>query len=195
MNAATITNRLEDWWRGDALALSQVVSELYPQLRRAAACCLRREGRHHTLQSTALVHEAYLQLAAGSPVRCEARSHFVGIASRLMRQILIQYARRRGAVKRGGGARSTLLDERLARTPQRTTVEETLEEALGRLRRMEPRRHLILEMRFRSGSTIEEIASMTGLSSRTVERELSLGRGWLEETVFEGGGYGHTSEH
>lgn len=188
MNAATITNRLEDWWRGDSRALSQVVSELYPQLRRAAVGCLRREVRNHTLQSTALVHEAYLQLAAGPPVRCEARSHFLGIASRLMRQILIQYARRRGTAKRGGGSRWTLLDEEMAPAPQRTTVEETLEEALGRLRRIEPRRHLVMEMRYRSGSTVDEIACLTGLSVRTVERELSLGRSWLEQAVFEGDG-------
>lgn len=188
MNAATITSRLDDWWRGDARALSQVVSELYPQLRRAAAGCLRREVRHHTLQSTALVHEAYLQLAAGAPVHCEARSHFLGVASRLMRQILIQYARRRGAAKRGGGCRLTLLDEQQVPAPQRTSVEEALDEALERLRRLEPRRHLVLEMRYRSGSTVDEIARITGLSIRTVERELSLGRSWLEKAVFEGDG-------
>ncbi|MGC4051182.1 MAG: ECF-type sigma factor [Paludibaculum sp.] len=188
MNAATITNRLEDWLRGDAGALAHVVSDLYPQLRRAAACCLRREARNHTLQSTALVHEAFVQLAAGPPVRCEARSHFLGIAARLMRQILIQYARRRGAAKRGGGSHWTVLDEQRAQAPQRTTVEEALEEALGRLRRAEPRRHLVMEMRYRSGSTVEEIASFTGLSVRTVERELNLGRNWLEQAVFEGDG-------
>ncbi|MGJ5819728.1 ECF-type sigma factor [Paludibaculum fermentans] len=188
MNAATITNRLEDWWRGDQQALPQVVSELYPQLRRVAAHCLRREARNHTLQPTALVHEAYVQLAGGPPAHCEARSHFLGIATRIMRQILIQYARRRGAAKRGGGSRSTQFDDRLIEAPRRTPIEEALEEALEELRRREPRRHLVVEMRYRFGSTVEEVAALTGLSVRTVERELQLGRTWLERAVYEGDG-------
>ncbi|WP_321474576.1 ECF-type sigma factor [uncultured Paludibaculum sp.] len=184
MSATTITNSLEDWWRGDPRALSHVVSELYPQLRRAASNCLCREARNHTLQSTALVHEAFLQLSAGHPVRCEARTHFLGIATRVMRQILIQYARRRGAAKRGGGSRSTRLDEGSVMPAGRTHVEDALEEALERLRRVEPRRHLVVEMRYRFGSTVPEIAGLTNLSVRTVERELQLGRTWLEEAVF-----------
>lgn len=183
MNGATIAGWLEDWRRGDARGLSLVVTELYPQLRRAAAACLRRESRAHTLQSTALVHEAYVQLAEGRPVRCQEKGHFLGIAARLMRQILIQAARRRQALKRGGAARATLLDDNVAE-PRRTGGEEALAEAMERLRRREPRRHLVIEMHYRSGVTVQEIARLTQLSARTVERELSLGRAWLQEAVY-----------
>lgn len=184
MSAATITTWLADWRRGDPRGLSMAVSELYPQLRRAASACLRREARPHTLQSTALVHEAYVQLASGPPVTCEAKAHFLGIAARVMRQILVQYARRRGAAKRGGLMRSTRFDEQGAAAPALGALEEALREAMERLRRREPRAHLVVEMHYRGGCTVQEIAAVTKLSVRTVERTLQQGRAWLERAVL-----------
>lgn len=185
MSSPAVTRWLQDWREGERGMLSLVVTELYPQLRRAAAGCLRREFRVHTLQSTALVHEAYAQLAEGPPVRCKDRSHFLGIARRLMQQVLIQYARRRSAAKRGGEEQPVALDDNdavLQHSPG--GAEEALEDALERLRRFEPRRHLIIEMRYQFGASVQEIAGAVKLSARTVERELSLARDWLEQETF-----------
>lgn len=178
-----ITARLRDWIAGDRTALSAVVPGLYGELRRAAANCLRREWRGQTLQPTALVHEAYAALAAGRPVPCEDRNHFVGIVRRIMAQILIQYARRRGAAKRGGSDMPVQLSEDSAVLFAPSRTEEALEDALVRLRRFEPRQHLIVEMHYRSGATVQEIAAATGVSGRTVERELKLARTWLEQEL------------
>jgi RNA polymerase sigma factor (TIGR02999 family) len=156
---------------------------MYRELRRAAAGCLRQEWSTHTLQSTALVHEAYAALASGPPVRCQDRTHFLGIVRRLMRQILIQYARRRGAAKRGGNAVQVALDDACVTPPTLTSEEDALEEALARLRRLSPRRHLIVEMHYRGGCSVPEVAAAAGVSIRTVERELSLARAWLEREI------------
>jgi RNA polymerase sigma-70 factor (ECF subfamily) len=184
MSSSAVTRWLDDWREGDSDALSMVVPELYAQLRRTAAGCLRREFRAHTLQPTALVHEAYARLAEGPPARCNDRNHFLGIVRRLMGQILQQYARQRKASKRGGQNVRIPLEEDRVPAPQPTSAAEALDEALERLRRFEPRRFLIIEMRYQFGSSVHEIAAATKLSVRTVERELTLGRAWLEQAVF-----------
>jgi RNA polymerase sigma factor (TIGR02999 family) len=132
--------------------------------------------------STALVHEAYLALERGSPVRCNDRGHFKAIMSRLMRQIAIQYARRRGALKRGGAASIVELDETATPCADQANYLD-LETALEGLRRWSPRSHLFVEMHYRAGYSVQEIAQATGVSGRTVERELNAGRTWLEEKL------------
>ena len=182
MTSLTITRMLAEWEAGDRGALSRIIPLLYEELRRGAAACVRREWRSRTLSSTALVHEAYLALGRGSPVRCNDRSHFTAIVKRLMRQIAIQYARRRGAMKRGGAENEVGLDEGVALSADCGSdldVETTLE----RLRLESPRRHLIVEMHYRGGYSVREIAEAVGVSGRTVERELNAGRDWLEEQL------------
>jgi RNA polymerase sigma factor (TIGR02999 family) len=180
MNSPAVTQWLETWRQGDPGALSLIVPEMYTELRRAAAGCLRREWSSRTLQSTALVHEFYAAIAGSKPLHCHNRTHFLGIARRLMRQILIQYARHRRAAKRDGGEVQSGLNEAAAFEPPRPAPEEALSDALSRLRRYRPRTHLIVEMHYRFGSTVQEIAETVHLSVRTVERELRVGRGWLE---------------
>lgn len=185
MQDSAITGWLHDWTAGDRRALFRIVPELYSELRRAAAGCLRREQSRRTLQPTALVHEAYAVLAAGPPVHCHDRGHFLGVARRLMLQILTQSARRRRSAKRGGGAAAiTLTDEHAAcRGGQAASPADALEEALAHLHRLQPRRHLMVEMHFRFGCTVREVAEATNASIRTVERELSLARVWLEQQI------------
>ena len=130
--------------------------------------------------STALVHEAYLALERGSPVRCNDRAHFRAIVKRLMNQIAIQYARRRGALKRGGDAGIVELDEAVASNGNRAGHPD-VEQALEEMRRSFPRNHLFVEMHYRAGYSVQEIAEATGVSVRTVERELNAGRKWLEK--------------
>lgn len=179
---AGVTQVLEAWRSGDRGALPRVIRMMYQELRRAAAGCARRQWRSHTLDSTALLHEAYLALEQGSPVPCNDRGHFKAIVRRLMRQIASHYARHRGALRRGGDAAVTQLDE--TTTPSTMPrVNTDLEYALDQLRRQSPRTHLILEMHYRAGYSVQEIANATGVSGRTVERELTTGRTWLEERL------------
>jgi RNA polymerase sigma factor (TIGR02999 family) len=188
MQDSAITGLLHDWIGGDRRALFRIIPELYSELRHAAAGCLRREQSCRTLQPTELVHEAYAALAAGRPVRCHNRGHFLNIVRRLMLQILTHSARRRRSAKRGGGAAPVALnDERaLYRAGPAASPADALEEALAHLHRLVPRRNLMVEMHFRFGCTVREVAEAADASIRTVERELSLARTWLEQQIRPG---------
>jgi RNA polymerase sigma factor (TIGR02999 family) len=151
---------------------------VYDELRRLAAAFMRGERPGQTLQATALVHEAYLRLAgAGTPWR--DRQHFIGIAARSMRQILVEHARARGAQKRWGGMDRVSLTDALARAVQEDAMLPALDEALTRLEQIDPEQARIVELRYFVGLGIDETAEALGLSPATVKRRWSLARAWL----------------
>jgi RNA polymerase sigma-70 factor, ECF subfamily len=173
-----ITELLVDWKTGDESALERLAPLVYDDLRRLAGSRLRRERPGQTLQPTALVHETYLQLSGARSVAWEDRSHFFGIASRLMQQILIQRARGRTAAKRGGGRRTDFA-EALAMSEQRATQVNDIAEALGELAEEDQRKASIVDLRYFGGLTTEEIAAQLGVSASTVEREMRIALAWL----------------
>jgi RNA polymerase sigma-70 factor, ECF subfamily len=157
---------------------------VYNELRRLAAAYMRRERPGQTLQATALVHEAYLRLAgAGTP--WHDKRHFVGIAARSMRQILVERARARGAQKRWAGLDRVSLSDTLAVAAEQETMLPALDEALDRLERIDPEQARIVELRFFAGLTIEEAADALGISPATLKRRWSLARAWLYRELSE----------
>lgn len=153
---------------------------IYTELRRLAAWHLRRERREHTLQPTALVHEAYLRLLKVEQAVWSDRIHFFGAASHSMRRILVDHARRRGADKRGGGRPPVELQEGMARIVEDSTMMLALDQALTRLASRDPRQCQVVEMRFFGSLTEEEIGLILNISSRTVKREWEHARTWLQ---------------
>ncbi|MFN0100686.1 MAG: sigma-70 family RNA polymerase sigma factor [Bryobacteraceae bacterium] len=173
-----ITELLAQWRRGDAGALDELMPLVYDELRRVAERCLRAESPGHTLQSTALANEAYLRLAQGAAVDWESRAHFFGIASRLIRQILVDHARARSAGKRDAGLR-VAFDDALEFAGTADVDLLGLDDALAGLSKMDERQGRIVELRFFGGLSIEECAAVTGVSPRTVKREWATARAWL----------------
>jgi RNA polymerase sigma factor (TIGR02999 family) len=151
---------------------------VYNELRRLAQYHLRQERPDHTLQSTALVHEAYLRLMKQGPVEVQNRAHFLGVASQLMRQILVDHARRHRAAKRGGGLKLELTEAMaLQEAPNVDLI--ALDNALNELARLDPQQSRIVEMRFFAGLSIEDTAEAIGISRTTVKREWATARAWL----------------
>ncbi|MBI2687407.1 MAG: sigma-70 family RNA polymerase sigma factor [Acidobacteria bacterium] len=173
-----ITELLTRWRGGEAAALDELMPLVYDELRRVADRCLRWENHAHTLQSTALANEAYLRLVKGANVDWESRAHFFGVASRLIRQILVDHARARGAEKRNIGIRVPLEDAADAASEVGVDV-LGLDDALASLAQMDAEQGRIVELRFFGGLTIEECAVVTGVSPRTVKREWATARAWL----------------
>jgi RNA polymerase sigma factor (TIGR02999 family) len=178
-----ITQLLIAWNQGDQSARDELTPLIYDELRRMARGYLRRERPGHTLQPTALVHEAFLRLIGQSQVNWQNRAHFFGAAARLMRQILIDHAETRRATKRGGGAERVSLDDADHFTVGPEIDLIALDEALGRLEALDPRQGRIVEMRYFSGLTIEEIAEAIGVSPATVKRDWSMARAWLRREL------------
>lgn len=174
---------LRDWSGGDQQAFDRLVPLVYDELRRLARNYLRRERPDHTLQPTALVHEAYLRLANHIEVRCNSRAHFFGIAARLMRQILVEHARSRNAMKRGGIATKVTLSKAAAFFSERSSDLLALDDALNALAHIDPEKARIVELRFFSGLTIDETAEALGISSATVTRQWRLARAWLYRRI------------
>ena len=152
---------------------------VYEELRRLAHHYLSRERPDHTLQSTALVHEAYLRLAGQNPPQWQNRAHFFGIAAHLMRQILVEHARGRGAAKRGGAVTRLTLDESIAGAQPSDVDLIVLDEALQQLTERDAQQGRIVELRFFAGLTIEDTSEVLGISPATVKREWTLARAWL----------------
>lgn len=178
-----ITRLLQRWTAGDARALDRVVPLVYEELRRLARRHLRGERAGHTLQSTGLVHEAFLRLSRESEVQWESRAQFFALASRLMRHVLVDHARARRADKRGGGATLLSLEDAIAagREPATGPVLDVLalDEALSRLERLDPRQGEVVELRFFGGLSVEETAEALEVSPATVKREWTCARAWL----------------
>lgn len=196
-----VTRLLAAWSHGDKEALNRLAPLVYDELRRLAHHYMSRERAGHTLQTTALVNEAYLKLAAGRHnVEWEGRKHFFGVAARLMRQILIDHARTRRYRKRGGGARPVSLDEargltpgEAARlligdggplTPERAADLIALDEALSQLEKRDAEKARVVELHHFLGLTFDEVADLLGVSSRTVKRHWESAKAWLYKAVM-----------
>jgi RNA polymerase sigma factor (TIGR02999 family) len=181
---ATATGLLLAWGGGDQRAREQMLPLVYDELRRLAAGYLRRERPGHTLQPTALVHEAYVRLIDQRQVDWSNRAQFVGLAAVMMRRVLVNHARDRVAGKRGGGAEHvplTVAGEQLGGPPALDFLD--LHDALERLAALDPRKSQIVELKFFGGLTMEEIADAVGVSLATVEREWTFARAWLYAEV------------
>ena len=174
-----ITRLLVDWSNGREEALGELLPVVYGELRRVARRSLRRERANHTLSGTALVNEVYLQLVDQAAVQWQNRAHFFGIAANLMRQILVQHARRHQTAKRGGGQYLLALDEDAVVTPERPVDLVALDEALSHLAERDERKSRIVELRFFGGLSTEETAEVLDISPRTVKREWRLAKAWL----------------
>jgi RNA polymerase sigma factor (TIGR02999 family) len=177
-----ITELLHRVQTGDRDALDAVIPLVYGELKKLASSHLRREGRGAPLETTALVHEAFLKLAGSRQPSYENRAHFYGIASRLMRQILVDMARARATEKRGGAEEVRLADiPDLGKQPDRMLL--LMDEALGRLGRTDPRKVQLIEMRYFGGMTAEESADVLSLSVHVVRRELRAAQAWLKKEI------------
>lgn len=180
-----VTHLLIDWGRGNQQALDKLLPLVYDELRRLAASYLRRERPDHTLQPTALVHEAYFRLTDQREVSWQNRAHFFGIAAQAMRRILVDHARSHLYAKRGGGAQKLSLDEAMG-VPDQQGVELTaLDEALNKLETIDPRQSRIIELRYFGGLSIEATAEVLGISPATVKREWSMARAWLHRQISQ----------
>ena len=174
-----ITELLVRWSQGEKAAREELVPLVYDELRRLARHCLAGQRRDHTLQSTALVHEAYVRLVGHSSVRWDDRVHFFAVASQLMRRILVDEARKKGAAKRGGDRLTVTLDEQLAPAKQREVDVVALDDLLNELTRMNSQQARIVELRFFTGLSIEETARALGVSPATIKRDWAVARAWL----------------
>jgi len=173
---------LAKWQASDEESLRRLVPLVYGELRRLAHYGLRNERPDHTLQSTALVHEAYVRLVQQQPMRFENRAHFLAVCAQLMRQILVQYARRRKAAKRGAGCKLTL-DDDTAPAKSRDVDVAALDDALVELAKLDAQQSRIVELRYFGGLTIEETAHVLGISPRTVKRHWMTARVWLHNQI------------
>ena len=180
-----ITNLLAAWSDGKAAAFEKLVPLVYEELHRLAHRYMRRERSDHTLQTSALVNEAYLRLVGTENVRWQNRAHFFAVSSRLMRRILVDFARAKHNLKRGGGALQVSLvkDHPVSRDPSRLLA---LDEALNRLTALHPRQAKIVEMRYFAGLKEEEIAEVLKVSLRTVQQDWRLARLWLYRELQSG---------
>ena len=174
-----VTQLLGDWSGGDEGALEKLIPLVQPELHRLAHHYMRQERAGHTLQTTAILNEAYLRLVDNTKPLWKNRNHFVAAAAQLMRRIMVDHARERRTLKRGGGALKVTLDEAAFVTESRSEELLALDEALEGLAVLDPRKSQIVELRYFGGLTIEETAEFLKLSQRTVEREWTMAKAWL----------------
>jgi RNA polymerase sigma-70 factor, ECF subfamily len=178
-----ITALLKRFQEGDDSAASILMDAVYDELRLMARRYMARERDGHTLQTTALVNEAYLKLVHCDNTSFHDRSHFFAVAAQVMRRILVDHARKHVAGKRGGGADFLPLDEGLVYSPERSSQVIQLDEALSRLSALDPRAGRVIELRFFGGLSLEETAAVMEVSTRTVRREWNFGRAWLRQDL------------
>ncbi len=174
-----VTQLLVDWSNGDPGALERLTPLVYGELKRLAARYMRRERSDHTLQCTALVHEAYLRLIDQRRVAWQNRAHFFGVAAQLIRRILVDHARGQHAAKRGAGARKLPLEDILETPRQRPLDLVALDDALETLARIDPQQSRVVELRFFAGLSIEETAEVLHISPATVKRDWTAAKAWL----------------
>jgi RNA polymerase sigma factor (TIGR02999 family) len=180
-----ITKFLQGWQGGDRTALDALVPVVYKELRRLARYEMRNERPDHTLQSTALVHEAYFRLVGRDLPQWESRTHFFAIAAQLMRQILVDYARRRRASKRGSGACMLALDDAVALPRGKDVDILALDDALNSLAEVDPRQSRVVELRFFAGLSLEETSEVMGIATATVQRDWTAARAWLHREISQ----------
>jgi RNA polymerase sigma factor (TIGR02999 family) len=183
-DARDITSLLRDWQSGNRAALDALTPAVYRQLRQIAAGYMRRERAGHTLQPTALVHEAYARMAGQNLPEFQSRSHFYAVSAQIMRQVLVDCAREHRAAKRGSGLKEQL-DDRLAVSAPDGSLEDVLfiDEALARLAALDARKAQVIELRYFGGLERQEIADALGLTHATVKRDLTLGEAWLRREL------------
>ncbi|HBL30219.1 MAG TPA: RNA polymerase subunit sigma-70 [Acidobacteria bacterium] len=182
-----ITQLLQRWSQGDRAAADEILPLVYGELRRIAEGHFRRERPGHTLQATALVHEAWLRLAEESGLQWQSRVQFFGLVAHLIRRILVDHARRQNRLKRGGGAFRVDLEEAMEVAAGRPPELEALDDALERLAAVDPRKARVVELRFFAGLTMEETAESLGVSVETVGREWRRARAWLYQELVPAG--------
>ncbi len=178
-----VTRLLAAWGNGDEIARDELMSLVYDELHGLAHRHMKRESPGHTLQTSALVNEAFVRLIDQKNVQWQNRAHFFGIAAKVMRRILVDYARSRNYAKRGGGAPRLSLDEALTVSAERTTEVVNVHEALERLAGFDERKSQIVELRFFGGLSIDETADALGVSPGTVMRDWTLAKAWLRREI------------
>ncbi len=179
-----ISRILKSWSDGDRQSRDELIASVYEELHKIASRYLRRERSDHTLQPTALVHEAYLKIVDISHITWQDRAHFFAVASNVMRQILVDHARAREAEKRGGEFRRIALEDAISFSSDRTNVDLlALDEALEQLSTFDEQQSRIVELRFFGGLTIDETAEVLDISPATVKREWTLARSWLYRKI------------
>jgi len=178
-----VTRLLVAWGDGDRTALDNLTPMVYEELHRLAHQYMSQERPGHTLQTSALVHEAYLRLIDQKDVHWQNRAHFFGIAAQMMRRILVDYARQRRYAKRGGDARQVPLDEAMIVSEERAADVVALDDALKSLAEIDPRKSQIVELRFFGGLSIEETAEVLKVSPGTIMREWTLAKAWLRREM------------
>jgi RNA polymerase sigma factor (TIGR02999 family) len=178
-----VTQLLVAWRNGDQNARDELMPLVYKELHRLAHQYMSRERPGHTLQTSALVNEAFLRLADQREVQWQNRAHFIGIAGQMMRRILVDYARNRGYEKRGGNALQVSLDEQLIVSEERSAEVVALDDALQSLARLDERKSRLVELRFFGGLSIEETAEVLGVSPGTVMRDWTLAKAWLRREM------------
>ena len=185
MNSAppNVTQLLLDWRNGDAAALDQLMPLVYDELRRIASRFLRNERQAHTLQTGALVNEAYLRLVDHENIEWQNRAHFFGVAAQAMRRVLVDHARTRNYAKRGGAAQQVSLDQALDVTEERAADLIALDDALQALAKIDPRKSHVVELRYFGGLSVEETAEALSISTITVIRDWNTAKAWLMREV------------
>jgi len=183
-----LTGLLDDWKRGDPTALERLTPLIYDELRRIAHRYAQHERNGHTLQTTALVHEAYLRLAGTEKADWQNRAHFFAVTAQVMRHILIDHARRRRYVKHGGEAQQIPIEEAGLMASQRAAELVALDEALEELARLDPRKARVVELRYFGGLGLEETAQALGISLMTVRRDWRAAKAWLYRALKTGVG-------
>lgn len=178
-----VTRLLRAWSEGDETALELLVPQIEGELRRLARAYMARERKGHTLQATALVNEVFLRFPVAGRLRWQDRAHFIGVAARLMRRVLIDHARVRGRRKRGGGAQWITLDEKALTVREPSIDVVAVDRALEAFARVDPRKSQVVELRFFGGLSLEEIADVLHVSVETVKRDWRLARLWLSRAL------------
>jgi RNA polymerase sigma-70 factor (ECF subfamily) len=180
---ASVTELLNDWQHGDRNALAKLTPLIYDELRRIAHRYVQRERNGHTLQTTALVHEAYLRLAGNEEVAWQNRAHFFAVTAQVMRHILIDHARRRRFLKHGGEFQQVALEEASVMSGERAAELIALDEALEELKKIDSRKCSVVELRYFGGLSLEETAEVLEVSMMTVRRDWRAAKAWLFKAV------------
>ena len=182
-----VTELLNQWAGGDQAAGEKVLPLVYGELRRIARRSMNRQGPAHTLQATALVHEAYMRLIGDSGRQWENRAHFYGVAAKAMRHVLVDYARAGGAKKRGGQDKPVALEDVFVISPERLAEVVALDDALTALAKLHPRQSQVVELRFFGGWSVEETAETLRVSAETVMRDWRAAKAWLYRELERAG--------
>ncbi|MFT7462133.1 MAG: RNA polymerase sigma-70 factor (ECF subfamily) [Pseudohongiellaceae bacterium] len=186
MSEGQVTQLVQQLEGGDPSAVDELLPLVYGSLKSMAGDMLRREGAGHTLQATAMVHEVYLKLVDQTRVQWQGRAHFVAVASQAMRRVLVDHARARKALKRGGGRLRVTINEDLALSPERDEDVLAMHEALEKLHDLDERQARMVELRFFGGLTMKEVAEVLSVSLSTVEGDWTMARAWLRRELSSG---------